>query len=81
MFAIRSGDWKLVLGLGSGGFTAPVRVRPRPGELDAQLYNLKTDRQEQTNVAAAHPDIVGTLRAKLEQIEQSGRSRPDFTTN
>ncbi len=80
MFAIRSGDWKLVLGLGSGGFTAPVRIRPRPGEVDAQLYNLQSDRQEQTNVAAAHPDVVRALRSKLEQIERSGRSRPDSTT-
>jgi len=81
MFAIRSGDWKAVLGLGSGGFTAPVRIRPSPGEIDAQLYDLKADRQEQTNVAAAHPDIVRMLRAKLEQIERSGRSRPDSATD
>jgi arylsulfatase A len=81
MFAIRSGDWKLVLGLGSGGFTAPMRIRPRAGEVDAQLYNLKTDRQEQTNVAAARPDVVRALRDKLEQIERSGRSRPDSASN
>ncbi len=81
MFAIRAGDWKLALGLGSGGFSPPVRVRPRPGELDAQLYNLRTDRQERTNVAAAHPEIVRSLRAKLEEIEKSGRSRPDAATD
>ncbi len=77
MFAIRSGDWKLVLGLGSGGFTQPARIQPRAGELDVQLYNLKTDRQEQTNVAAEHPEIVRSLRQKLAQIQSSGRSRLD----
>jgi arylsulfatase A len=77
LFAIRSGDWKLALGLGSGGFTRPVRIPPQPGQPGEQLYNLKTDRQEQTNVAHAHPDVVRSLREKLEQIERSGRSRPD----
>jgi arylsulfatase A len=77
MFAIRSGDWKLVLGLGSGGFTRPARIQPRGGQPDEQLYNLKMDREEQRDVAAAHPEIVRSLRTKLEQIERSRRSRPD----
>ena len=29
------------------------------------LYDLKTDPTEQTNVAAAHPDIVASMKAKL----------------
>ena len=77
MFAIRSGEWKLVVGLGSGGFTQPVRIRPHAGETDVQLYNLKTDRQEQTNVAAQHPEIVRSLSQKLAQVQSSGRSRAD----
>ena len=31
MFSIREGNWKLELGLGSGGFTAPAHVDPAPG--------------------------------------------------
>jgi arylsulfatase A-like enzyme len=77
MFAIRSGDWKLVLGLGSGGFTRAARIEPQAGQPREQLYNLKTDPEEQIDVIAAHPEIVRSLRAKLEQIERSGRSRPD----
>jgi arylsulfatase A len=26
MFAIRDGEWKLIDGLGSGGFTDPMRI-------------------------------------------------------
>jgi arylsulfatase A len=81
LFAIRSGDWKLVTGLGSGGFSRPVRVEPHPGAPDVQLYNLKSDRDEQTNVAAGHPEIVRSLRAKLDLIQQAGRSRPDESAN
>jgi hypothetical protein len=42
-----------------------------------QLYDLQADREEQTNAAAAHPEIVRALRAKLQQIQSNGRSRPD----
>jgi arylsulfatase A len=75
MFAIRSGDWKLVLGLGSGGFTRPVRIAPKPGEPAGQLYNLARDRQETTNVYSQNPEIVRSLTEKLERIRLSGRSR------
>lgn len=76
MFAIRSGDWKLVLGLGSGGFTRPAFVNPKPGEPAGQLYNLATDRQETMNVYAQHPEIVRSLTEKLQRIQRAGRSRP-----
>jgi arylsulfatase A-like enzyme len=75
MFAIRSGDWKLVMGLGSGGFTRPVRIAPKPGEPAGQLYNLARDRQETTNVYSQNPEIVRSLTEKLEQIRRSCRSR------
>ncbi|HEV3303223.1 MAG TPA: arylsulfatase [Planctomycetaceae bacterium] len=77
MFAIRSREWKLVEGLGSGGFTRPAHIQPQPGQPDVQLYDLQTDRAEQTNAAAAHPEIVRALRAKLQQIQSNGRSRPN----
>jgi arylsulfatase A-like enzyme len=77
LFAIRSGDWKLVLGLGSGGFTRPAKIEAQSGQPREQLYNLKTDREEQTNVAAEHPEVVRSLREKLEQIQRAGRSHPD----
>jgi hypothetical protein len=76
MFALRSDDWKLAFGLGSGGFTPPAFRKPTPGEPAGQLYNLATDRQETTNVYAQHPEIVRALTEKLERIRQTGRSRP-----
>ena len=76
MFALRSGEWKLAFGLGSGGFTRPVHLAPKPGGPAGQLYNLATDRQETTNVYAQHPEIVRSLTEKLERIRRTGRSRP-----
>jgi arylsulfatase A-like enzyme len=81
IFAIRSGQWKLVEGLGSGGFTSPAHIQPRHGQPDVQLYNLQTDREEQTNAAATHPEIVRALRAKLQQLQSDGRSRPSHQSN
>ena len=49
--AIRKGDWKL------------VKRATLPGA--TELYNLRTDRGEQTDVAAAHPDIVADLESRL----------------
>ncbi len=76
LFAIRQGPWKLILGLGSGGFTAPQRVRPRPGGPEGQLYNLEEDPGEQKNLWAEEPDVVKRLTALLERYQQQGYSRP-----
>jgi arylsulfatase A len=75
MFSIRQGDWKLILGRGSGGFTAPVKIEPKPGELPGELYNLKTDPHEDRNVYDANPQIVARLSALLKRYQDSGRSR------
>lgn len=59
MFSLRKGDWKIVLGSGSGGFTEPV------GELSetvGQLYNLKGDPSEQNNLWNCCPEIVTELK-------------------
>ena len=68
MFAIRVGRWKLVEGLGTGGFTAPKRRAPADGEPPVQLYDLDADPRETTNLAADHPDIVARLQAILDQV-------------
>ena len=69
--AIRKGDWKLIQGLGSGGFTEPREVKPTPGMPDGQLYNLKEDKGETRNLYAQYPDKVRELSELLEQIKQS----------
>ena len=75
MFAIRKGEWKLVEGLGSGGFSLPRFVEPEPGKPAGQLYNLANDPGETTNLYAEQPDIVNELTTLLNQYRDQGYSR------
>jgi arylsulfatase A len=72
---IRSGPWKLITGLGSGGFSKPNRIKPEPGGPKGQLYNLDDDLAETTNLYQARPQVVEKLTAQLARIRESGRSR------
>ena len=76
MFSIRRGPWKLVMGLGSGGFSEPRHVEPGPDDPPGQLYNMDTDTAETSNVWTKHPEIVERLTALLEKWRTRGRSRP-----
>ncbi len=76
MFAIREGDWKLELGLGSGGFTQPARISAVVDGPQGQLYNLAKDPAEADNLWQKRPDVVKRLTARLEKIQQQGFSRP-----
>lgn len=71
MFAVRRGPWKLIDGLGSGGFTAPRRQQPDEGEPEGQLYNLADDPTESINLFAEQPGIVKALRATLDEIRSA----------
>lgn len=70
MMTIRMGDWKLIDGLGSGGFSQPRRVRPRKGDPPGQLYNLADDVGETKNLYAQKPAIVKRLLKKLAEIRR-----------
>lgn len=74
-FSVRQGDWKLVLGLGSGGFTAPQEVPAQPGGPEAQLYHLAEDPREENNLWQKYPEVVERLKGVLRKIESEGRSR------
>jgi arylsulfatase A len=76
MFSLRRGDWKLIVGLGSGGFSEPKSEEPQPGGPQGQLYNLGTDLQEAGNLWLAHPDVVAEMRALLERYQAQGYTRP-----
>jgi arylsulfatase A-like enzyme len=76
LFAIRQGPWKLIDGLGSGGFSAPRTEKPQPGGPIGQLYNLTDDPEEQKNLYGEKPEIVAKLKALLQQYKDKGRSRP-----
>ena len=74
-FAIRDGQWKLLLCPGSGGWSAP-----RPGKDDHtglpefQLYDLATDPGEKNNLVAAHPERVATMKTEMEKAIARGRT-------
>jgi hypothetical protein len=53
-------------------YALPEKAPAAPG----QLYNLKADPGETTNLYFKHPKIVKTLKAKLEEFKKSGRSAP-----
>jgi arylsulfatase A-like enzyme len=73
---IRMGDWKLIEGLGSGGFSKPSRIAPQADQAKGQLYNLAEDLAETKNLYRERPEIVRRLSQKLAEIRQQGRSRP-----
>jgi len=71
MFAIRQGKWKLIEGLGSGGFSEPRRPEPGPDDPPGQLYDMEADPAESRNLWAERPEIVRQLRDTLERVRQA----------
>ncbi len=72
---IRSGDWKLINQLGSGGFSKPKTIKPEPGGPAGQLYNLRNDLAETNNLYLKHPEIVARLEAEMQRIVNAESSR------
>jgi arylsulfatase A-like enzyme len=78
-FAIRKGDWKLIMCPGSGGWSFP-----RPGKDQEvietlppiQLYNLKTDPGESLNLQAENVEVSEELKSLLIKYISNGRSTP-----
>jgi len=61
--ALRSGPWKLIDGPGGGGFN-----KAKPGAPALQLFNLKSDPLETTNLQAEHPERVKELGTTLQEM-------------
>ncbi|MBT7733533.1 MAG: sulfatase-like hydrolase/transferase, partial [Verrucomicrobia bacterium] len=76
MMSIRSGHWKLITGLGSGGFSKPAQIKPTPGGPKGQLYHLGNDLAETRNLYAEKPETVKSLQSKLAQILKQTKTRP-----
>jgi len=86
--AIRRGPWKYLDHKGSGGNRYEgnnqlevYAIEDTAPEAPGQLYNLKTDPGETTNLYYKYPDIVKELKLLLETSKQSGRSAPPDRTS
>ncbi|MFV0606898.1 MAG: sulfatase family protein [Niabella sp.] len=76
-FAIRKGQWKLILCPDSGGWSDPTPAQSKKLNLPAvQLYNLETDPGETKNVYDKYPNIVKELKANITKEILQGRSTP-----
>ncbi|MCP4480343.1 MAG: arylsulfatase [Planctomycetaceae bacterium] len=73
-FAYRSGDWKLLLARGSGGWSSPKEKEMGSDSEEAQLYNLAKDPKEQVNLYRRQPDVAKKLLDQLLSDVESGRS-------
>jgi arylsulfatase A len=71
-FAIRKGDWKLLIHHGSGGNKYDDFTDLSP----VQLYRISDDEGEDQNVYEAHPEVVKELAEDFIRIVDAGRSRP-----
>ncbi len=74
-FAIRKGQWKLVMCSHSGGNSFPKENSEEAKTLPkVQLYDMKNDIAEIKNVQDKHPEIVEELTSLLTKYIEDGRS-------
>jgi arylsulfatase A-like enzyme len=71
--AIRAGDWKLIVKQPPGGRKRKRAAKggqaaAKAGLPEVELYNLKNDPSETTNLAKDHPEKVKELRAALKKL-------------
>ena len=75
-FAIREGNWKLLLSAGSAGWSSPKPGPEEAGLPPVQLYDLSKDPGERKNLQAEFPERVASMKAELEKLIARGRSTP-----
>lgn len=74
-FAIRKGNWKLIMCKGSGGWSAPRPKKAKSMDLpEYQLYNLADDPAEKNNLYSSDHKKYKELRKLLEKTIRNGRS-------
>ena len=71
--AIRDGDWKLVMGSGSGGRQKP---RGKPFEKPYQIFNLKEDISEKNNQIDQQVELQKKMIASFEEISHGDHETP-----
>lgn len=70
-----SGDWKLITVAHSSGWGHPTK-KESEGLPAVQLYKMKDDPDESTNLRESRPDVVKTLLDTLTSYVENGRSTP-----
>ena len=80
-YAIRDGDWTLIQaksGYHSKGYNAWERKREYPGDDGnaAELFNMRDDVAQRTNLIDQYPEKAQQLAARLKQIRTQGYSSP-----
>jgi arylsulfatase A len=71
-YGIRIDGWKFIDGLGSGGFSHPSKLTPERNGPVGQLYNLKEDALESTNLFFQYPKKVTEMKALMEEVIEKG---------
>ena len=76
IFAIRQGDWKLIMTGNSGGGLIPSKAELINGvPVPLQLYNMKNDLQEANNLYLVYPEKVKELKNLLLQAKNSNGTK------
>jgi arylsulfatase A-like enzyme len=76
MFALRQGPWKLIEGLGSGGFTDPAWRLPEDGEPPGRLHHLGRDPGETKNLWNSESERVEQMQRRLNDLRSGRVQRP-----
>jgi len=75
-FGLRAGDWKLhQYGKNRARNTIVEQTLANIKKPDYQLFNLKNDPAELTDVIAENPDVAQRLKQQLKKIIANGRTR------
>ncbi len=73
-FAYRTGQWKLILARGSGGWSSPKENEVAADTPKAQLYDLAADPGEKNNLYTERPEVADRLLRQLTADVTGGRS-------
>jgi len=74
-FAIRKGNYKLIMAPGSGGWSNPKPNTPDIKNLPPfQLYDLSIDPEEENNLYSENHEVVNELKKMLLTTIENGRS-------
>lgn len=77
--ALRAGDWKLVVRTGNLDPDGEEGAKKNPGKAATELYDLRKDPYEKTNIAGMNPDKVKELQTQYDayaKVAVPSKSRP-----